>query len=539
MNSLRARLIVAFSVVALVPLAIATALLGARIESMVRDQARARLTAALGSIQQQVAAEGERLAERLAILGRDPSLKRLYMLRPSSERELREYVSERRFLLGLDFLYVADRDGVVVAGEEAGAGVAQAAEAAILYQGETVGAVRGGVRFDDAALERLSASGGIDLVLRDDSGAAVANTLEPRIEPRLGAVAPNARLVIGGQSYWAREATLQIGPRRAATLTGLVSTAPADRAIAALRIATLILAAACVALAILLGLFWSAQVSKPVERLAAFAGQVAAGSWDEPLHLRSVRELETLVDALDRMRRDLAAYRDRLVVSERHAAWGQMARSVAHEVKNPLTPIAISIADLKRSYEQGRPDFPAILDQAARTIADEVETLKRLLQEFSEFGRFPAPALAPVALGELLADLQILHTRDIAEGRFRFEVVKEPLVVSADRGQVRQALVNLLLNALDAAGPAGHVTVSASREGGDARIVVRDTGPGLGPEAKASLFVPGFTTKAHGSGLGLTIVERIVNEHGGSIAVESSPGQGTAFHLRFPLARGA
>src|SRR5207244_4606665 len=119
------------------------------------------------------------------------------------------------------------------------------------------------------------------------------------------------------------------------------------------------------------------------------------GEWEEPLTLHSVHELQTLVEALDRMRRDLQSYREKLVISERQAAWSQMARKVAHEIKNPLTPIAISVADLKRSFEQKRPEFPEILAQAVKTIADEVETLKHLLQEFSDFARMPAPKLAP------------------------------------------------------------------------------------------------------------------------------------------------
>ena len=538
MNSLRARLIVAFSVVALVPLAIATFLLGGRIETMVRDQARERLSVTLGTLQRQMAAEEQRLSERLAILGRDAQLKRLYLLRPGSDRELTEYVGERKLLLELDYLYVSDAGGTAVSGEQPTAGLASGAEAAIFYQGERVGAVHGGTLFNQAALERMGANAGVELILRDATGAVIANTLGPRLEPRRTDVGPNARLVVGGRSFWTRQVELDFGVQGSATLTGLVSTQPADRAIAALRTATLVLAAICVAIAILLGLFWSSQVSRPVEQLAAFAGRVAEGSWDEPLHLRSVRELETLVEALDRMRRDLGTYREKLVVSERHAAWSEMARSVAHEVKNPLTPIAIAIADLKRSYEQKRPDFPAILDEAARTIADEVETLKRLLQEFSEFARFPAPQLSPCALGEILSDLRALYAREVEEGRLRFQIAAEPLDVSADRGQLRQALLNLILNARDAAGATGTVTVSASRTERDALLTVRDTGPDLSLEERKRLFTPGFTTKVAGSGIGLTIVERIVSEHGGSIAVESSPGAGTSFHVRLPLLRG-
>lgn len=538
MNSLRARLIVAFSVVALVPLAIATALLGGRIETMVRDQARERLSAALGTIERQVSSEEARLSERLAILGRDPQLKRLHMLRPGSDSTLAEYVAERRFLLGLDFLYVTDAGGAAVSGTAPAGGLAQEAAALIHDQGKPVGAVHGGVVFDQGTIERLAASSGVELLLRDEAGAVIANTLHPRLEPRRTDVGPNSRLVVGDRSFWTRRIGLGIGATRSATLIGLVSTEPADRAIAALRTATLILAVSCVAIAVLLGLFWSSQVSKPVERLAAFAGQVAEGSWDEPLHVRSIRELESLAEALDRMRRDLGAYREKLVVSERQAAWSEMARSVAHEVKNPLTPIAISIADLKRSYEQNRPDFPAILDEATRTIVNEVETLKRLLQEFSEFARFPAPRLAPCSLAEIVADLRTLYAHDAEAGRLQFEIAPERIELSADRGQLRQALLNLILNAREAAGAEGTVTISVRRSERDALLSVRDDGPGLSPEDRARLFVPGFTTKATGGGIGLSIVQRIVSEHGGSIAVESSPGTGTAFQIRLPLSPG-
>jgi nitrogen fixation/metabolism regulation signal transduction histidine kinase len=216
-----------------------------------------------------------------------------------------------------------------------------------------------------------------------------------------------------------------------------------------------------------------------------------------------------------------------------------MARKVAHEIKNPLTPIAVSVADLKRSYEQQRPDFPRILDQAVRTIGDEVETLKRLLSEFSEFGRFPAPRLAPCRVADLLADLETLYGRDVASERLAFSHPEAGAVISADAGQMRQALINLIQNGLEAAGQTGRVRVEAGTAGGEILITVADTGPGLSAEQRSRLFTPGFTTKTRGSGLGLTIVERIVNEHGGAITVESGAGSGTAFRIRLPRGPGS
>jgi nitrogen fixation/metabolism regulation signal transduction histidine kinase len=212
-----------------------------------------------------------------------------------------------------------------------------------------------------------------------------------------------------------------------------------------------------------------------------------------------------------------------------------MARKVAHEIKNPLTPIAVSVADLKRSFERNRDDFPQILDQAARTISAEVEALKRILQEFSDFARLPEPELAPCNLAELLGDVEALYRREVHEGRLGIAAPGREVVFTADRGQMLQALVNLVQNGLEAIGPGGRVEVSARVDGAELELAVADDGPGMTPERKAGLFVPGLTTKAHGSGLGLVIVQRIVNGHGGSIAVETAPGRGTTFRVRLRL----
>jgi nitrogen fixation/metabolism regulation signal transduction histidine kinase len=278
----------------------------------------------------------------------------------------------------------------------------------------------------------------------------------------------------------------------------------------------------------------SAQLSHPVEELAAFARRVARGEWSDPLTLRSVRELESLVSALETMRGDLATYRERLVTSERQAAWSLMARKIAHEVKNPLTPIAVSVADLKRSYEQQRPDFPAVLDQAVRTISEEVAALKRILQEFSDFARLPAPRLAPLAVDRLLADVGALYAADVEKGRLRIVPPEILTSIRADTEQLRQVLINLIQNASDATGEAGAITLAAREAADGVEIDVTDEGPGLTEQERAQLFVPGFTTKAHGSGLGLTIAQRIIHDHGGAITVDSHPGRGTTVRVLLP-----
>ncbi|MEO5616763.1 MAG: ATP-binding protein [Candidatus Eisenbacteria bacterium] len=582
MNSLRFRLILGFALVAIVPLAVAMGLLGRRIQSAVRDQAEDRLEAALGILRKQLRADGERLGEKLALLARDGQLKRLYLVEAATDAELRQHLANQRFLLDLDYLWVADTSGRVAADgamavpaggrptgdpvtAEALGGTATEglrvtqvsgakslaldAAAPILYRDQRVGWVRGGVLLDQAMLERLAQTSGVELALQDGRGGQIAETLAGAGAASADAGTPgqresrgertSTRVTLAGRSYLAKHVAIDLGAGPHAVIAGFVSTAAADETLAALRTTSLLLGLLGLAIAIVLGTLWSHQVSRPVERLASFSDRISRGEWDEPLELESIRELRTLVAALERMRGDLRTYRDRLTAGERQAAYGQMARKVAHEIKNPLTPIAISIADLKRSFDLKRPDFPQILDQAVRTIGEEVQTLKNLIQEFSDFGRFPAPRFEAFDAGELLTDLRTLHGREADEGRLRIEAPAGATPLTADRTQLRQALLNLVQNGLDATAAGGRVDLWLRNDGDTLEIAVADTGPGLSAGQQAQLFVPGFTTKPKGSGLGLTIVERIVSDHRGTVAVESDPGHGTTFRIRLPRNPGA
>ena len=542
MTSLRSRLILGSALIAILPLTLAMFLFSRQVGSMVRAQASERLAAALGGLDAQLRMDDERVAERLQILARDATLKRLYLVREPGSRELADYVEERRRLLGLGFLRIEGTDGGVVveaAAPETASVPAMSATAAILYEGAPAGTVRGGVRLDLDYLARLKQTTGVDLALVDSSGRSIAATIDHVPAGTPATTESLHRLEISDRPYLARALAPRLADPTPIRVLALVSTAAADGEIANLRLTALGLGLLGLLVAVLFALLWSSLVSRPVEDLAAFSRRLASGDWEEALRLHSVRELETLGEALDTMRRDLQSYRGRLVVSERQAAWGQMARKVAHEIKNPLTPIAVSVADLRRSYDQRRPEFPQVLDQAVRIVGEEVERLKSLLQDFSDFGRLPPPRLATCELRELLGGLERLHARDVAEGRL---VIAQPIPDvrwSADAAQLRQALVNLVKNGLEAAGESGKVSVSASaRDGGSGgvlEIAVADDGPGLTADERAGLFVPGFTTKASGSGLGLTITEKIVSDHGGTIVVEPRSSRGTLFRVRLPM----
>jgi len=574
LNTLRTRLVLGFALVALVPLALAMALLASRIQDTVRAEAASRLNATLGIVAAQIRDDGERLTRRLEVLARERSLAALGAAAQPGDTSLVRELTTRRYLLGLDVLEWIGPGGLVIAAAReappdsvfAGAGGADEngdtvgepravspapgasvepgaggrtllliARAPVRARGAPAGILRGGVRMDATWLERQRGAAALDLALRGAGGATLASTLDPAEAPFLPLLEDPAGAGLERRTHLVRG--VPIGPRaagRGAELLGIVSTAGADRTVAALWRTSALLGAFGLAVAILLGVLWSRQVAQPLERLAGFSARVARGDWEEPLELRSFAELETLARALDRMRSDLRDYRDRLRASERQAAWSQMARMVAHEVKNPLTPIGVSIADLKRSYEQGRQDFPQILAEAARTIGEEIEALKRLLQEFSDFGRLPEPELRPVRLAEVIGDLRALYHAEVAAGRLMLAGEGGEVQIAADRAQLRQALINLVKNGLEAAADGGRVQVELGTVPGAVTIAVADTGPGLEPGQRERLFVPGATTKPHGSGLGLTIVERIVTAHGGTIAVASAPGQGTRFEIRLP-----
>jgi nitrogen fixation/metabolism regulation signal transduction histidine kinase len=568
-NSLRARLILGFSLVAVLPLALAMLILGQRIQRTVRAQASERLEATLDVLHERIDSDAEQLKFKIEVLARDPELRRLYLVESTNLAALNQYLAGQQSLLDLDYLWVTDTTRTLVADAAAastaplrrladpltessmldpdargirlvptsGHRVALDASADITYGEDRVGVVRGGIVLDSTMLARLARSSGVELFMHEVHGPLGVSTLGALPEWNGLHEAIPERVSLRGVSYLTHTIALDIGPGTPMRLVGLASTAAADDALSVLRSTALVLALLGLLLAAVLGMVWSHQLSRPVERLADFSERISRGEWDEPLEMESVRELQTLVLALERMRSDLGAYRDKLRASERQAAYGQMARKVAHEIKNPLTPIAISVAGLKRAYDQKQPDFAATLAEAVRTVSEEVLRLKTLLQEFSDLGRFPSPRPARFEMADLLADLRTLYAHEVAARRLAFEWPAAPLPLLADRDQLRQALLNLIQNALDAtAKTGGHVRVDAIPQGGALWLSVSDDGPGLDEAQREQLFVPGFTTKAHGSGLGLTIVERIVSDHGGSIDVDSAPGEGTTFVVRLALA---
>ena len=223
-----------------------------------------------------------------------------------------------------------------------------------------------------------------------------------------------------------------------------------------------------------------------------------------------------------------------LIKAQQLAAWNEAARRIAHEIKNPLTPIQLAAERVLRKYQQGQSDLGPALEEGVRIIVREVDTLKRMVDEFSRFARMPRPQPVEVDLEELVGETVKLY-RGVKPGvEVAMRVAPEANRAWADAEQLRGALINLLDNAVEATDAPGLVEVRTERSDGRLQLQVADSGRGIPPAAKEKLFLPHFSTKGRGTGLGLAIVHRIVSDHHGTLRVEDNRPKGTVFTIDLP-----
>lgn len=227
----------------------------------------------------------------------------------------------------------------------------------------------------------------------------------------------------------------------------------------------------------------------------------------------------------------------RLIAAQRTAAWAEVARRLAHEIKNPLTPIQLSAERLAfKLADRLDDDGREMLERSTRTIVNQVEAMKNLVNAFRDYARLPAPHLAPVDLNALIRE--VLNLYESAAGRIRLELAGDLPTVQGDATQIRQVIHNLLQNAQDAlnGNEDGEMQVITRREGERALLLFRDNGPGFPAEVLTRAFEPYFTTKSRGTGLGLAMVKKIVDEHGGEVRLTNRDGGGAEVRIRLRLA---
>ena len=309
-------------------------------------------------------------------------------------------------------------------------------------------------------------------------------------------------------------------------------------------------AAGGILLAILASLWIAARVSRPIEQLAQAAEEVAAGNWETHVPQGGHDEIGTLARSFNHMTGQLVSQRDRLVQTERVAAWRELARRLAHELKNPLFPLQLTVENLVRARELPVAEFDEVFRESTHTLGMEIANLKTIIGRFSDFSRMPKPQLERIDANQALRRVAQLYFPATAHGaqatnddaipeakiQCTLEIASDPIFIDVDPELLHRALSNLVLNAMDAMPNGGSLTLSATSREDKVEIRIADTGEGLTPEECERLFTPYYTTKQHGTGLGLAIVQSVVADHNGAIAVECRVGGGATFVITLPRA---
>jgi len=282
------------------------------------------------------------------------------------------------------------------------------------------------------------------------------------------------------------------------------------------------------------GTLWARRMVRPLEALVEGTRRVGAGDLDTRVAVPAPGEVGDLVQAFDTMVGRLGDQRRDLARLERAAAWRGMARTLAHEVKNPLTPILMAVQEARDAYRGDDTAYAELLTECTDIVREEVDSLRRLVREFGDFARLPKPEPTQGDLILLGRDLEQLY----GEQHLSLVATVDQLEGWFDYQALRRALINLIDNGLAAcreqgAEPRVTLTIEAAAPGG--RILVADRGAGIPQENLVRIFTPDFTTKGDGMGLGLAIVDSVVAGHGGTISVESELGRGSVFSMSLPL----
>ena len=294
-----------------------------------------------------------------------------------------------------------------------------------------------------------------------------------------------------------------------------------------------------IALGVILTAWIAGRVTRPVESLAAAARQVAAGNWTVRVNPGSGDELGQLARAFNLMTQQLIEQRERLVQAERVAAWRELARRLAHELKNPLFPLQITVENLLQARARQPAQFDEVFRESTSTLLAELANLRTIVGRFSDFAKMPAPDFQTVDVNEAVRRaVKLFEARPNAslESAVSIQMDLEDKVqpIRADPDLLHRVLQNLILNAFDAMPLGGTLTLRTRAAADGVSLEVCDTGKGLTQEECERLFTPYYTTKQYGTGLGLAIVQSVVSDHGGRISVESQPDQGTTFLIDLP-----
>ncbi len=284
----------------------------------------------------------------------------------------------------------------------------------------------------------------------------------------------------------------------------------------------------------ILGSVLAHRITLQLRSLTQATKDIALGNFRVALPASRNDEIGDLVHSFNAMAEDLQESREQLAKAERELAWKEMAKQVAHEIKNPLTPMKLSIQHLRQAYEDKTENFGVILQRVTKTIIEQIEVLTRIASEFSHFGRMPQRKFEECEITSMLDDAIALF-QDEKRIVFQKNYIENMQLVTADRQELQRAFVNVLRNAVQAISGTGTITISARIIDGVIKIDFQDSGIGIPPENLPRLFEPTFSTKTDGMGLGMALVKKTVDDLHGSIEIESEVGKGTKVTISISL----
>jgi two-component system, NtrC family, nitrogen regulation sensor histidine kinase NtrY len=417
----------------------------------------------------------------------------------------------------------------------------------IIYMGQPIAVLLGGMHMDQDYVGKLQRLASARVVLFEGYHAVVSsNKLDPETSLPVGRDFLNRLLkhpaildrISSGKMEFMVGGVPLTAPKTGDVLGFLVigvSRGTVNNIIAQTRNDTLYVLLIGIAISLLVAVIMSVSITRPISRLVRAARLIGRGEFTgAEIPVRSHDELGLLADTMNRMAKDLREYSERLALSERIAAWREIARRIAHEIKNPLSPIQLSIENLKAMFEDDRAGFDEMFVESADTVLEEVDKLRRLANEFSEFAQMPRPQFEDVDIGEMLANLARFHAGSAPPHvTISFERDDSPLMVRADRDQMNRVFTNLIKNAVEAMPDGGSLRVIAGAAGGEVFTIFEDSGVGIPTEDIEKIFTPYYTSKSGGTGLGLAIVRRILRDHNATIDVRSEQGSGTKFVIAF------
>ena len=286
-------------------------------------------------------------------------------------------------------------------------------------------------------------------------------------------------------------------------------------------------------LSVIVGSLFANQIASPVRRLKRATAALAEGKMHVDLRRSGTDELGDLEEAFAKMTEELDRSQRQMLKAEKELAWREMAKQVAHEIKNPLTPMKLSVQHLRQAYRDQVADFGEVLGRVTGTVLEQIEALSRIASEFSNFARMPERKTERVDVHAVIGEARNLY--HLAGVSFVLELAAAGAVVLADREELRRVFINILGNSVQAMGQSGTIAISTFADQGWLTVRVRDNGPGIPEEIRERLFEPNFSTKTGGMGLGLTIVRTTVDGIGGTVTIGSVPGAGTTVVVTLPL----